>query len=179
MKNIIFRIKENVKQFESESHQLFSKYETSPSRIISVDHSRKKLKNLTLHQKELFEESLRCVEHEIYRAAIVMAWAGCIDYLEQKISSDGMIKIKQARSVWSKFNSIEEIRESGVSEHELIRVAKEIRLLSNSEMKRLHGELSKRNECAHPSSYHPDLNESLGYISGLINLIEKIGKRAL
>ena len=134
---------------------------------------------MSIQQEELFDESLRCVEYEIYRTAIVMAWAGFIDNLEQKMSSDQMKMIKQVRPSWSKYNSIEEVRESGVSEHELIKVAKDIRLLSNSEMKRLHGELTKRNECAHPSSYHPDLNESLGYISGLITLIEKIGKRTI
>ncbi|MDD1690849.1 MAG: hypothetical protein LUQ66_09330 [Methanoregula sp.] len=137
------------------------------------------MRTLSLHQEELFDESLRCIEQEIYRSAIVMAWAGFIDNLEQKMSSDQMMMIKQVRPAWSKYNTIEEIRESGASEHELIKVAKEMRLLSNAEMKRLHGELSKRNECAHPSSYHPDLNESLGYISGLITLVEKIGKRTL
>jgi sugar-specific transcriptional regulator TrmB len=179
MKEFFFSIRENVKQFESESHELFSKYESSPSRIIFVDQSRKQLKNLSLQQVELFEDSLLCIEQKFYRAAIVMAWAGFIDFLENKISSDGLVKIKQVRPMWVKYNSIEEIRENVATEHEIIKVAKEIGLISKAEMKRLHGELSRRNECAHPSPYRPDLNESLGYVAGLINLIEKISKKMI
>ena len=108
-----------------------------------------------------------------------MAWAGFIDFLENKMASDGLVKLKRARPVWTKYNSIDEIRENTATEYELIRVAKDIGLISKAEMKRLHGELSKRNECAHPSPYKPDLNESLGYVAGLINLIEKIDKKTL
>jgi len=177
MKELFFKIRENVKRFESESHEIFSKFETSPSRIINVDQSRKKLKNLSLQQVELFEDSLLCIEQKFYRASIVIGWAGFIDFLENKISSDGLMKVKQVRPAWMKYNSIEEIRENVATEHELIKVAKEIGLISKAEMKRLHGELSRRNECAHPSPYRPDLNEALGYVSGLINLIEKINKK--
>jgi len=179
MEEFFLNIRENVKKFEIKSHELFSRYESSPSRIIFVDQSRKKLKNLSLQQVELFEDSLLCIGQKFYRASIVMAWAGFIDFLENKISSDGLVKIKKVRPAWSKYNSIEEIRENVATEHELIKVAKEIGLISKAEMKRLHGELSRRNECAHPSPYRPDLNESLGYVAGLINLIEKIGKKKI
>ncbi len=179
MEDFFLIIRENVKQFESKSHDLFSKFEASPSRIINVDQSRKQLKNLSLQQVELFEDSLSCIEQKLYRASIVMAWAGFMDFLEAKISADGLVKIKQVRPAWIKFKSIEEIRENVATEHELIKVAKDIDLISKAEMKRLHGELSRRNECAHPSPYQPDLNESLGYVAGLINFIEKISKKTI
>lgn len=108
-----------------------------------------------------------------------MAWAGFMDFLETKMSSDGLVRIKQVRPAWTKYTTIEEIRENVATEHELIKVAKEIGLLTKAEMKRLHGELSRRNECAHPSQYSPDLNESLGYFAGLINQIEKLNKKTL
>src|SRR5208283_1153690 len=179
MEEFLFRLRENVKQFESKSHELFSKYESSPSRVIFVDQSRRQLKNLSLQQIELFEESLTCIEQKLHRASIVMAWAGFMDYLEIKISSDGLKKIKQIRPTWVKYNSIEELRENVATEHELIKIAKEIGLISKAEMKRLHGDLSRRNESAHPSTYRPDLNESLGYVAGLMNLIEKIDKKSI
>ena len=108
-----------------------------------------------------------------------MAWAGFIDYLEYKITSDGLKKIKLIRPAWAKYKSIDEIRDTVGTEHELITVAKEMGLISKAEMKRLHGDLSRRNECAHPSPYQPDLNESLGYVAGLINFIEKLDKKSL
>jgi hypothetical protein len=41
-------------------------------------------------------------------------------------------------------------------------------------MRTLHGLLSRRNECAHPSEYFPDLNMTLGYISDLIDRIKRL-----
>jgi hypothetical protein len=38
----------------------------------------------------------------------------------------------------------------------------------------LHGYLDRRNECAHPSEYFPDLNRTLGYVSELVNRIERM-----
>ena len=40
-------------------------------------------------------------------------------------------------------------------------------------MKSLHGLLSKRNECAHPSDYEPEFSETIGYVSELLNRIKK------
>lgn len=173
------QITEKVKRFESKSHDIFSQHESSPSRIVYLNQSRKQLSNLSLQQEKLFEDALSCIEQKIYRASIVMAWAGFMDFLETKMSSDGLVRIKQVRPAWTKYTTIEEIRENVATEHELIKVAKEIGLLTKAEMKRLHGELSRRNECAHPSQYSPDLNESLGYFAGLINQIEKLNKKTL
>ena len=44
-------------------------------------------------------------------------------------------------------------------------------------MKALHGLLNRRNECAHPSDYFPDLNETLGYLSELFQRIEYLERR--
>lgn len=41
-------------------------------------------------------------------------------------------------------------------------------------MKALHGLLNRRNECAHPSEYFPDLNETLGYIGELFKRIKQL-----
>jgi hypothetical protein len=43
-------------------------------------------------------------------------------------------------------------------------------------MKALHGLLNRRNECAHPSEYFPDLNQTLGYVSELFSRIEWLQK---
>ena len=43
----------------------------------------------------------------------------------------------------------------------------------------LHGLLTRRNECAHPSTYLPGLNETLGYIAETLNRIEYLQPRSL
>jgi hypothetical protein len=133
---------------------------------------------LSLQQDELLQQALACTERGIFRAAHVMAWAGFMDFLEQKLSSDGLVKVKSVRTAWSKYSTIEEIREN-IPEFQLIEAARDVGLLSKTEAKTLLGLLSKRNECAHPSGYKPGLNESLGYISELLNRIEQLYAKSL
>jgi hypothetical protein len=45
---------------------------------------------------------------------------------------------------------------------------------SKTTMKALHGLLNRRNECAHPSEYFTDLNETLGYIGELFKRITQL-----
>ncbi|MBN1538442.1 MAG: hypothetical protein JW908_17030 [Anaerolineales bacterium] len=165
-------------KFEEEANQILSKQESSNSRIISLDQTRTRLKVLSLQQDELFQQSLTCIERGVFRAAHVIAWAGFMDFLEQKLSSDGLIKIKSARAGWSTYKTIEDIREN-IPEFQLIEVARDVGLLTKSKTKTLLGLLSKRNECAHPSDYEPGLNESLGYVSELLNRIELIHAKSL
>ncbi len=55
-------------------------------------------------------QALRCVENELYRAAHVMVWAGFMDFLEERLASDGLKKLRTARANWS-IKSMEELRE--------------------------------------------------------------------
>uniref|UniRef100_UPI001C5BCF17 hypothetical protein n=1 Tax=Archaeoglobus fulgidus TaxID=2234 RepID=UPI001C5BCF17 len=60
---------------------------------------------------------------------------------------------------------------------QIFEAAKDVGILNKSDMKTLQGLLSKRNECAHPSDYFPDLNETLGYISELLKRIKILQMR--
>jgi hypothetical protein len=161
-----------ARTFEDEAHQILSKHESAQSRIVTLDQTRIRLLVLSLDQDELFQQALACIERGIFRAAHVMAWAGFIDFLGGKLSSD-LVKVMAVRPGWGKYRTIEEIREN-VPESQLVEAARDVALLSKSETKTLLGLLSKRNECAHPSSYRPGLNESLGYVSELLNRIEQL-----
>ena len=135
------------------------------------------LASLSLKQDELFRQSLRCIENELYRAAHVLSWAGFIDFYEEKISAKKFKKLHAAYPAWSKYKTVDDLREN-ITEYQLIESGKTVRLLTKNEMKALHGLLNKRNECAHPSNYFPGLNDSLGYISELVQRIRHLqGKR--
>jgi hypothetical protein len=167
------KFNQRVNNFKDEAHRILSKHETAKSRVVSLDETRRLLKVLSLKQDELFQEALGCIEKGIYRAAHVMAWAGFMDFLQEKISSDGLVKLMSLRPGWSKHKTIEDIRDN-IPEFQLIEAARDMKLLSKSESKTLLGLLSKRNECAHPSGYKPNMNESLGYVSELLNRIDKL-----
>ena len=163
--------------FEREAHVILSYHETSPSRVVLLDETYRELGQLSLRQDELFRQALRCLEGRLFRASIVMAWAGFMDYLEGKITSDGFTKLHQARPNWH-VTAVEDLREK-IPEHQLVEACKDIRLCSKNQTKALLGLLNKRNECAHPSDYFPDLNEALGFISEVLHRIEMLQHKAL
>jgi hypothetical protein len=167
---MLYKIYEAIHIFEADAHRILGKYETSPSRVVELSKTYAQLKGLSIQQDELFRQALRCVENELYRAAHVMAWAGFMDYLEEKIASDGLKKIHSAYPAWKKFITIVDLREN-VSEYQIIEATRTVVLCNKTQTKALHGLLNKRNECAHPSNYYPQLNESLGYISELLQRI--------
>lgn len=162
---------------QQEFIRILSKYESSSSRVIVLDQSYEKLTSLSIKQDELFRQALRCVENGLFRAAHVMAWAAFIDYFEEKLGSDGFLKLKNERPNWL-FSSVDDLREK-YPEHQLIEAGRLIGLLTKQEEKILIGLLNKRNECAHPSNYFPGLNETLGYISELFSRIETLMNRIL
>ena len=163
--------------FEREAHAILATHEASASRVIVLSESYEKLTKLSLKQDELFRQALRCVEHALYRAAHVLAWAGFMDFLEEKLASDGLVKLRATYTAWS-VSSIEELREV-IVEFQLIEAAKKLGLCTKTEMKALHGMLNKRNECAHPSDFYPDMNGSLGYISELLSRIKTLQGKTL
>jgi hypothetical protein len=162
--------------FENKAHRILARHEAAVSRVITVEDTYRTLTGLSLQQDNLFREALRCVENQLFKAAHVMAWAGFIDYLEDKIIAEYLVGVKAAKPKWS-INGKEDLREQ-VTEHQLIMVCREVKLLGKNEEKAFLGLLNTRNECAHPSSYSPTLNETLGFISQLFNRIHTLQQRS-
>jgi hypothetical protein len=175
MNELVQRLLLGSKAFTAEAHVILGKHESSPSRVVLLEDSYKKLAALSLKQDELMRQALRCMESKLYRASHVMAWAGFVDFLEEKLSTDGFTKLHAARAKWV-FNTVEELRET-YPEHQIIEASWDAGLCEKSEMKALHGLLNKRNECAHPSDFYPGLNESLGYFSELLQRIETLRRK--
>lgn len=166
-----------ARAFEREAHSILAVHEAAPSRLVLLEETYKKLTALSLHQDDLLRQALRCIENELYRAAHVMAWAAFMDFLEEKLASDNLVKLRALRPAW-KASSVEELREN-VVEHQLVDAARDLGLLGKNEAKAFQGMLSKRNECAHPSNYFPGLNETLGYVAELLNRIGQLQPRSL
>lgn len=175
MLEILQDLLSRVRSFEREAHLVLSRHEATVSRVITLEDTYRTLTGLSLHQDELFREALKCVENQLFRAAHVMAWAGFMDYLEEKMVSNYLAKINAVRPKWS-ITSVDDLREQA-PERELIKVCREIKLFSKNEEKAFVGLLNRRNECAHPSSYSPTLNVTLGFISELLSRIDMLEHR--
>lgn len=168
---------ERALAFKRAAHAMLAVHETSSSRVVVLSDSYAQLSRLNLKQDDLMRQALRCVEEGVYRAAHVMAWAAYMDFLEERLASDGLVKLKAAYPNW-KGVDIEEMREY-VPEHQLIEAAHKLGLCSKNQKKALQGLLNKRNECAHPSTYYPALNDTLGYISELLQRIGQLAGKTL
>src|SRR5258708_31023096 len=100
MNPLVKEVLRSSKTFAAEAHVILGKHESSPSRVILLEDSYKKLAALTLKQDDLMRQALRCMENELYRASHVMAWAGFMDFLEEKLVSDGFAKLHAVRTKW-------------------------------------------------------------------------------
>jgi hypothetical protein len=160
--------------FRNTSTAILATHETSQSRTIIVEHTYEQIANLSIKQDDLLRQSLRCAEFGLFRAAHVMVWAAFMDFLEEKLIED-VEAINQERPKWL-VKSIDDLRDVG-SDHQMIELLRQLRHCSKTEEKALKGLLNKRNECAHPTDYYPELNETLGYISEILQRLKTLQKR--
>jgi hypothetical protein len=174
---LLYDLVRRSRSFEREAHKIFGVYESAPSRLYSLDQSYAKLGALSLRQDELLRQALRCVESELFRAAHVMAWAALMDFVEEAITQHGLVNLAAIRPKWNTA-SLEDLRES-VPESQIIDAGRDLKILTKNQSKALHGLLNKRNECAHPSDFFPDFNQTLGYIAEVMQRIELLQKKHL
>jgi hypothetical protein len=161
-----------VNSFQKEVHQILSVDETALSRVIILNYTYQNLQKLSSQQDELLRQALRCVENELYRAAHVLAWTALVDLIENILASDNFEKLNSVRKNWS-VSSVDDLRDS-FPEFQIIEVCKDLNLATQGEIRMLHGFLSKRNLCAHPSNFFPDYNQTLGYIADILSTMKNI-----
>lgn len=161
--------------FEKEVKILLAGYESSSSRIITLDDTYKRLARLSVKQDQLIHQALKCIENNLFRASHVMAWAALMDYIEEKLASDGFVAVNSVYPSW-RITSLDDLRDLG-SDFSIIDALRRTGNCSKTEEKALKGLLSRRNECAHPTDYFPGLNESLGYISEVLGRLETFQKK--
>ena len=169
------QILRKVELFRNEAHQILAIHEAAPSRAVILDDTYKKIQGLSLRQDEVLRQSLRCVENKLFRAAHILAWTSLIDYIQEKLASDGFVKLNNARPNWN-ISSVEELQEK-VTEYQAVESCRLVGMITMSEQRMLHGLLSKRNQCAHPSNFFPDYNQTLGFIADILNQIEYLQQK--
>ncbi len=170
------RVRELTSEFEAISIAILARVETSHVRVVALNYSYDKLAGLSLKQDELFRQALRCIEHGLFRAAHVMAWAAFVDFVHEKLTEDGATKIGATRPKWG-ISRAEDLREW--ADYQVLEALIPVGLCRRTEVKALHGLLNRRNECAHPEDYHPGLNEALGYVSELLQRLAQLRARSL
>lgn len=87
-----------------------------------------------------------------------------MDYILEKLEANGISTLLAQYPKWPKVKNMSELAEH-VPEKQLVDALQKLGLATKNQTKAFSSLLERRNECAHPTSYLPELNETLGYIS--------------
>ena len=156
-----------ARKFEIESHKLLVKYETSASRVVELNALIKSLSGLPVDVEGYFREAADCLQYGNLRAAIVMSWAGFFSVFIDSfyIAKSGEIKAKY--NSWDTSNA-EGLKESA-AESNLLIAARTLKFAKKGEIRIYDGQLSLRNQCAHPTLYSPTPNAAIGFVDQMVS----------
>jgi len=167
-------ILEKSREFEEDVQELLEKHETAPARTINLQRTIEDLKGLNLKQEKLLVDAVNCIRLEIFRGAYVLAWAAMADYLEEWLAEDKEGNLASLYPNWDT-RSAKGLRES-TSESQIIIALRKCGSYGKNEEKSLTDLLNRRNMCAHPTTYTPNLNMTLGFLSELNHWFSELGK---
>ena len=156
-----------AKRAEHEAHRILAIHEKSPSRIILLDDLTKSLSGTPVDVQDFFREAIACLQNGLFRAAVVTAWAGHFHMFSETLYHNHETDIRACRSKWN-FKDLNELKES-YAESQILDVGKEVKFINKANLRVLQGQLSIRNQCAHPTLYKPSMNASIGYVDELIH----------
>lgn len=149
-----------------DAHRILAHHEQAPSRVVILERLLIQLAELPDDVKNYFEEAITCLELNLFRAATVMSWAGHFHVFSEYLFQKHLNEIKELRTKW-KLGNLEEFKENTV-EAQILDLGKKVGFISNSQLKVLHGQLSTRNQCAHPTLFKPSMNVAIGYVDSMI-----------
>jgi hypothetical protein len=158
--------KRKVSSFYNAAHLVLSKVEDSKSRVVLLEKTAKKLAGLPIDIENYFNEAIQCLENDLRRPAIVSSWAGFFHILSEKTFNLKEIELRDKRVKWT-FGDLSELKEN-YTESQILDVIKEVGIIKKAELRIYQGQLSKRNQCAHPTLYNPSRNSAIGFVDDMI-----------
>ncbi len=148
------------------AHNVLAKHESAASRIVLLEDLSKHLSGTPVDVQDYFSEAISCLENELYRSGIVLAWAGHFNVFSEVCFQKHEADIRAARPKWA-FKDLAELKEL-VAESQFLTVAKDVKFTTKAKLRILDGQLSLRNQCAHPTLYRPSMNAAIGYVDDMI-----------
>jgi hypothetical protein len=148
------------------AHKILAVHESSSSRVVIMEDLLKTLASLPVDIQDYFKEAVNCLEQDWRRASIVLVWAGFFSVMTEKLYGKGESNIRFARPKW-KFSDLTELLES-YPESQIIDAYQAAKLIKPRDSKLYQGQLTKRNQCAHPTLFKPSLNVAIGYVDEML-----------
>ena len=158
---------ERARSAERKAHGILAMHEAAHSRVVLLENLSHQLNGTPKDVQDYFQEAIECLQSRLYRAGVITAWSGHIymfsKSLYQKHEDD--IHTKHPKL---EFTNLDELIEKN-PESRILDFGKDVGFINRSIWRVLQGQLSERNQCAHPTKYRPSMNEAIGYVDKLIN----------
>lgn len=155
-----------------ESHAVLSLHEGAISRVVVLEDVLKQLSGLPVDIQDYFREAVACLEQGLFRAGVVMSWAGYFAVFSETLYTRHETAIRANRPKWV-FKSLDELKEL-VPEGQILDVAKDVGFVTKSHLRVLQGQLATRNRSAHPTLYKPTLNSAVGFVDEMLTQTIKL-----
>jgi len=116
------------------------------------------------------EEAIQCLEHRLYRAAVVLSWVGAMAVLHEYVVShrlaDFNAEALRRDAKWKPARTTGDL--TRMKEYDFLQVAAAISIIDKNVKQRLEQCLDLRNGCGHPSSLQVAENGVAAHIEALI-----------
>lgn len=154
--------------------RIASQAQGSRSRTASVEVTLRSIDALSTRQAELLKEAALAASYGLYRPAHVAGFAALVDALHQRADRLGQLgSITTKRPKWE-LVTVDDLQE--YSDYQVGDACKDAGVITRNQTKSFHGLLHRRNQCAHPTGYSPSLDETLGFLTESLNLIDTWSK---
>lgn len=139
------------------------------SRTASLELTWQALSALSSKQDQLLKEAVSATEHRLFRSAHVAAFAALVDALHDRLDRLQFLPALQTlRPAWNLAGTQDLQDQSDFAVGEAARL---VGCITKAQMKFFHGLLHVRNQCAHPTGYAPDLDQTLGFLKSVFDLM--------
>jgi hypothetical protein len=115
---------------------------------------RNRLSNISEPSRSFIEEAVACLEHDLYRSAVVLSWVGAVALLFDHVISHKLNEFNTAAGIrlskWRPAVTADDL--ARIKETEFLDVLEAISVIGKSVKKQLINCLDLRNGCGHPNS---------------------------
>jgi hypothetical protein len=125
--------------------------------------------------REFVEEAIACLQVGAMRAAVVFAWTGAVRTLHDSASTSGWPAVTSAiQKHDARAKAVTKIEDfAQVKDKTFLLAARELALLDKGQWTVMQQALDIRNQCGHPSNYHPGHKKVSAFIEDLIGIVFK------
>jgi hypothetical protein len=121
------------------------------------------------------EEAIRCYEHGLYRAAILMVWSAVMQYLYGVAGSHKGGVAAFERENKARFGGSRQYRELKkpddflyLGDDAFVQLGEDVGMYNRNVRGMLKERLTVRNRCGHPTKYQPGREETVIFIESLL-----------